>query len=296
MENDQLKSLFDRISIWKKGDQRAPHKPLLILYALSRSLQSNERLIPYTEIDEKLRQLLIDFGPYRKSYHPEYPFWRLQNDGIWEVANADQVTLRKSRSDANKSELIKYNVSGGFNTGIFHHLSENPGVVADIAATILDEHFPASVHEDILQAIGMDLHLLLIRRKRRDPQFREKVLNAYEYQCAVCGFNVRVGNTLIALEAAHIKWHQAGGPDFETNGIALCTLHHKLFDRGAFTLSKDLAVQVSDRANGTAGFREWLMNFHGKAIRPPQRPNYYPNPKYIGWHFREVFQGEARYL
>lgn len=296
MQNDQVKTLFEQINIWKKGGQRAPHKPLLILYALSRSLQSNERLIPYNEIDEKLRKLLIDFGPFRKSYHPEYPFWRLQNDGIWEVANVDQVALRKSSSDAKKSELIKHHVSGGFNTEIFHHLSENPGLVAEIAASILEKHFPASVHEDILQAIGMDISHLLIRRKRRDPQFRDKVLIAYECQCAVCGFNVRMGNALIALEAAHIKWHQAGGPDFQNNGIALCTMHHKLFDRGAFTLSKELAVQVSDRVNGTAGFREWLMDFHGKAIRSPQRPTYCPDPKYIGWHAKEVFQGQARYL
>jgi putative restriction endonuclease len=296
MYNDQLKALFEQINIWKKGNQRAPHKPLLILYALSRSLQCNERLIPYTEIDEKLRQLLIDFGPFRKSYHPEYPFWRLQNDGIWEVANADRVALRKSGSDAKKSELIKHQISGGFSAEIFHHLTVNPVLVVDIAASILEEHFPASVHEDILQAIGMELSNPLIRKKRRDPQFRDKVLTAYEYQCAVCGFNVRVGNALIALEAAHIKWHQAGGPDLENNGIALCTLHHKLFDRGAFTLSKDFAVQVSNRANGTAGFREWLMDFHGKAIHPPQAPAYYPNQHYVDWHIREVFQGEGRYI
>ena len=37
----------------------------------------------------------------------------------------------------------------------------------------------------------------------------------------------------LGIEAAHIKWHQAGGPDTEDNGLALCTLHHKRFDRGA---------------------------------------------------------------
>jgi putative restriction endonuclease len=295
MRNDQIKTLFDQIAVWKKGGQRAPHKPLLILYALSLCLQKKDRLIPYTEIDEKLRQLLVEFGPTRKSYHPEYPFWRLQNDGVWELANADRVALRKGNSDAKKSELTKNHISGGFKAEIFDHFYRNPGLVANIATSILEEHFPSSVHEDILQAIGMDLSHLLMRRQR-DSQFRDKVLRAYEYQCAVCGFNVRLGNTLIALEAAHIKWHQAGGPDSENNGIALCTLHHKLFDRGAFTLSKDLAVQVSDRANGTAGFSEWLLDFHGKDIKPPQRPAYYPKQIYVDWHVREVFQGEARHI
>jgi putative restriction endonuclease len=74
------------------------------------------------------------------------------------------------------------------------------------------------------------------------------VLTAYQFQCAGCGFNVRVGDLLVFLEAAHIKWHQAGGPDSEANGVALCALHHKLFDRGAFTLSKDMKIQVSEKA------------------------------------------------
>ena len=70
---------------------------------------------------------------------------------------------------------------------------------------------------------------------------------------------MRLGRNPVALEAAHIKWRQAGGPDLEVNGLALCSLHHKLFDRGAFTLSNDLEILVSDDAHGTAGFQEWLM-------------------------------------
>ena len=100
----------------------------------------------------------------------------------------------------------------------------------------------------------------------------------------------------VALEAAHIRWHQAGGPDLEVNGLALCSLHYKLFDRGAFTLSNDLEVLVSDDANGTAGFHEWLMRFHGEKLNFPQREAYYPGENYTRWHVREVFKGEYREL
>jgi putative restriction endonuclease len=121
------------------------------------------------------------------------------------------------------------------------------------------------------------------------------VLRAYEYSCAVCGFDVRLGTMHVALEAAHIKWHQAGGPDEESNGLALCTLHHKLFDRGVFTLGDEMIVIVSENANGTKGFQEWVMAFHGRAIRPPQRPNYYPDNASVQWHVKEVFKGPGRY-
>ncbi len=281
--------------MWKRGGERAPHKPLLILFALSQCQRTNERFISYTEIDNKLRDLLIEFGPTRKSYHPEYPFWRLQNDGIWELANIENVTARKGSTDAKKSELLKYNVRGGFNIEIYNYLQLNQNIIPDLALSILEENFPSSIHEDILQAIGLDLELSEDIERKRDPYFRDKILNAYEYQCAVCGFNVRVGHSLVALEAAHIKWHQAGGPDTVENGVALCALHHKLFDRGAFTLTIDMKLQVSDRAHGTQGFEEWLMAFHGKEIKKPQRPSYYPEPQFVQWHLSEVFQGYGRH-
>ena len=293
MNKHHLKSLIKDITVWKRGTQRAPHKPLLLLYALACSLRNKDRFIPYTEIDKKLKQLLLDFGPSRKSYHPEYPFWRLQNDGIWELKDAENVRIISS-GDPRRGDLIAQNVSGGFIKDIFHMVTAHPEITTELATSILEANFPASIHEDILQAVGLDLEFKTPEKRKRDPYFRDRIIRAYEYQCAVCGFNVRVGNTLVALEAAHIKWHQAGGPDVEENGIALCALHHKLFDRGAFTVSPELRIEVSDRAHGTHGFDEWLYAFHGKSLSPPQRPNFYPEPEFVQWHVREVFQGVSR--
>ncbi|NLJ81412.1 MAG: hypothetical protein GX335_10370 [Firmicutes bacterium] len=60
-------------------------------------------------------------------------------------------------------------------------------------------------------------------------------MEAHECPWAVCGFNIRIGTSPVGLEASHIKWRQFSGPDLEINGLALCSLHHRLFDRGAFT-------------------------------------------------------------
>jgi putative restriction endonuclease len=294
MNKHHLQTLIQNITVWKQGAQRAPHKPLLLLYALARGQRNQERFIPYLEIDEKLKQLLMDFGPSRKNYNPEYPFWRLQNDDIWELKNARNVRINRS-GDARKIDLMTQKVGGGFTNEIFEHLKAYPETAVELAHAILEANFPSSIHEDILQAVGLESELEVSEKRKRDPYFRDRIIRAYEHQCAVCGFNVRVGNTLVALEAAHIKWHQAGGPDVEENGIALCALHHKLFDRGAFTVSPEWIIQVSDRAYGTQGFREWLTAFHGKPLRAPQRPDFYPKPRFVQWHVREVFQGEARY-
>lgn len=294
MNPEQLKQQVRQIVVWKRGEQRAPHKPLLLLYALGRLVNDDQRLIPYSDVDRDLRSLLMEFGPERTTCHTEYPFWRLKNDGIWELANSEHVETRKGHTDGKKSELLKYGVSGGFTTEVFQVLRRNPRLVSELAIEILSQHFPTTVFEDILDSVGLDIQFEQALRRKRDPGFRERILIAYEYRCAVCGYDLRMGSQHVALEAAHIKWHVAGGPDVESNGLALCSMHHKLFDLGAFTVGGDLALRVSQKANGTTGLSEWLMTFHGRPLRGTQSEKFRPSIEYLKWHLDEVFHGPVR--
>lgn len=288
MDANQLKDRIKNLSIWKKGDQRAPHKPLLILYALGRLQDNNYRFLPYHEVREKLTQLLKDFGPIRRSYHPEEPFVRLTTDGIWSLSSSREMVQISDRwLNANK-------ISAGFNDEAYSLLLKDKNLVREIAEIVLVSHFPETIHEDILTAVGLNIEYGSNNRVR-DPKFRDRILRAYEYSCAVCSFNVRLGYNLVAVEAAHIKWHQANGPDLEENGIALCSMHHKLFDRGVFTINRSKEIIVSEEAHGTSGFDEWLMRFHGTMVRSPIHPEYQPNYSYINWHIKEVFRGPGRY-
>jgi putative restriction endonuclease len=63
----------DKLNVWHRGDHRAPHKPLLLLLALSRFSQGEESL-PYAVLESPLTELLKEFSPSKSSYHPEYPF------------------------------------------------------------------------------------------------------------------------------------------------------------------------------------------------------------------------------
>ena len=204
------------------------------------------------------------------------------------------MALKKGADIPRVTELRSHDVRAEFSADVRAALAADPGLVAAIATRVLDRHFPDSLHSDILNAVGLTLETAATRRKR-DPAFRQRVLRAYEFRCAVCGFDVKLGTVPIALDAAHIRCHQAGGPETEDNGLALCVLHHKTFDLGAFTVSGGVLI-VSDQANGTAGFLEHLMAFHGKPIRAAQHPDWRPGPKHLEWHGREVFKGEARHL
>lgn len=288
MNQEELLDKIKRLSIWKQGNVRAPHKPLLILYALGQLQSQQTQMLPYSQVKTDLTNLLREFGPQRKSYHPEQPFVRLSNDGIWDI------TLPFEKNRFTSSLLLKHDIKGGFKRDIINLFNSNQPLIQQVSDFLLHEHFAESLHEDILQAVG--LTTVYVKRKQRDPRFREKILQAYEYSCAICGFNVRHGHRLVGVEAAHIKWHQAGGPDVEENGLALCTMHHKLFDQGVFTFSDEKEILVSKLAHGTHGFEDWLMRYHGKKVKSPIDPHYKPNEFYLHWHVKEVFKGPARYI
>ncbi len=294
---EDLRARFRELHVWQRRGRRAPHKCLLALWAIGRCLSGENRMAPYRLVDQRLGELLREFGPPRQNIHTEFPFWRLPRDGVWTLEGADRVTVTSS-GDAHKSALLRDNVHGGLPEPIYDLLRANRRLASEVARDLLAAHFPETRHDDILQAVGLDPEFAAgRRRKMRDPGFRTAVLRAYEHRCAVCGLDIRIGARTVALDAAHIQWHQAGGPDDVQNGIALCVLHHKLFDEGAFTLSPPSGggvVLVSEAAIGTAGFDEWLGRFHRQAVRPPIRTTYHPNARFLAWNVREVFQSPER--
>ena len=276
------------LNVWKRGSQRAVHKPLLLLYALSQYQKGHDRFFSYSEIDEPLKDLLIEFGPYRKYHHPEYPFWRLQNDGFWELKNHEKAKPRSSNSDAKKSELLKYNVAGGLTKKEFSEVTQNRAKLAQAIGDLLDDFFPETIHEDIIDRL--DITEYLERPHKREPNFRHKVLTAYGYKCAICGFDCRIGHTTIGLEAAHIKWHQARGPSSVDNGVAMCALHHKAYDRGVFTIDDDYFFIISNQAYGGKTYNDLLYSYSGKRISLPNSTESMPNQEYLRWHKSNIFR------
>ncbi len=285
---------FSRLRVWERGGQRAPHKPLLVLLVLGHWVRNERGPLRFTDIEKQLRDLLVEFGPTRRSYHPEFPFWYLRTDGVWTVAPDHGYAPRKGHTAPSARQLREADAAGQFTPSVRAELEQNAGLVSVVTRALLDAHFPPSVHEDIAAAVGLDVDAPVTVRTVRSRAFREAVLVAYRYSCAVCRVGVRLGHAPVGVEAAHIRWHASGGPDEVTNGLCLCSLHHKLFDRGALTLSPDgQHVWVSERANGRNVERA-LGRFHGRNLARPSRASQAPAPEFVSWHHKEVFQGRPR--
>lgn len=296
MTREQVVALFEGITRGRTaGGRRAPHKPLLLLYALARFADGEKRL-RYNEVETRVRGLIRDFGPAAASDRVHYPFWRLQGDRLWVV---EEPLVTNAAGDVRRTELVDRDSVGRFSDEVAEVFHAEPGLVGELLGRLLAREFTEAYDDEILTAIGFDPAAReTAPKRRRDPAFRRRVLEAYEYRCAVCGFSAHVGDAHVGLDAAHVKWHQYGGPDEVKNGLALCALHHRLLDRGAFTVaassSRERVVAVSEAARGNEGFERWMLAYHGRTIASPVRSEYRVAEPMTAWHAREVFKGRPR--
>jgi putative restriction endonuclease len=282
---------------WRRGGERAPHKPLLLLYALGRLQRTGSSRMAFAEAEGDLRRLLEEFGPPR-STSPGYPFHHLTTDGLWVVG-----TPAGAGSPGPNLGELRAGAIGELAADFAGDLEHDSRLFGSVVRAILDANFPATMHQDILDATGIalaseELAETTVRPKgqrRRDPAFRELVLRAYEYRCAVCGYDGQLLRESVGIDAAHVRWWAAAGPDEVANGIALCSLHHKLFDRGAIGLTADHGVAVSSHFLGRSPAAEALvLSLVGKPLLSPQAGQPRPHATHVAWHSREVFRTPAR--
>lgn len=281
---------------WSRGGVRAPHKPLLLLYALGRFQADAEGELRYTAVEADLKRLLAEYGPARVTT-PAYPFHHLVNDEVWEV----RTDRGPGSPGAAVTELRASGATGRLAAGLRAELRRRPSLLGRMARVLLDLHFPPSLHPDLCEAVGLELELAETdaltapERRQRDRRMREMVLTAYEYRCAFCGYDGMIGAVPVALEAAHVRWWAYDGPDEVENGLCLCSLHHKLFDKGVLGIGDGHRILVSQHFVGrSAAARDHVTALTGRPVIGPQPGARPVAAAHRGWHTSQVFKGSPR--
>ncbi|MDK1475477.1 HNH endonuclease [Streptomyces sp. 549] len=280
---------------WSRSGTRAPHKPLLFLYALGRYQQDGDGELRYSAVEEDLRRLLEEYGPPNRTT-PAYPFHHLVSDGVWEV----RTERGPGSPGTGVRELRAVGAAGRLAPELRAALRREPSLLGRMARVLLELNFPPSLHGDLCDLVGLDLEPaetgpLPTARRRRDPRMRELVLTAYEYQCAFCGFDGSMGAVSVGLEAAHVRWWAFGGPDDVDNGLCLCSLHHKLFDMGVLGIGEGQRILVSQRFVGRSpAARENVVSLAGRPLIGPQPGARTIASAHRSWHGEQVFHGSPR--
>ena len=127
-----------------------------------------------------------------------------------------------------------------------------------------------------------------VSRIVRDRIFRRIVLRAYSERCAISGLKLINGMGRAEVAAAHIRPVEANGPDIVSNGIALSSTVHWMFDRGLIGLSDELQILISRQANDPDSIRT-LVNKSGFALAP-ERLSERPHRHFLQWHRQYCFK------
>lgn len=118
--------------------------------------------------------------------------------------------------------------------------------------------------------------------------FRRTVIASYDMRCAVCQLALPA-----LLNASHIiPWHvDASRRADPTNGLSLCALHDRAFDRGLIAVDDGYRVLISPSLPEAGDCRLQTVGFaevEGTPLHLPRR--FAPDPVALEYHRRWVFR------
>ncbi|MGQ5649925.1 phosphorothioated DNA-binding restriction endonuclease [Streptomyces sp. EKR5.2] len=304
MAQDELMSTLSSLRQARIGPHRAPHKPLLVLWLLGRFVTSGSTAVTYDEAESPVSRLINDFGPAmtnpsQAKQRAAMPFVHLERT-LWDPR--DGVGQPIHSTDPARGAWLRAHGAHGRMRPDVERLLADPATLAMAARLLLQQHFTPALEAPICDAVGLEttsreVQALCVpdqrQRRARRPGFAEDVLNAYAYACAFCGFDGAVGRNPVGLEAAHVRWHSQDGPDEVDNGLALCSLHHTLFDLGVLGLGPDLRIQVSRRYVARSAAGRAVDALQGRYVAAPRPGHSALDAQYVDWHQRQVFKRPA---
>lgn len=127
---------------------------------------------------------------------------------------------------------------------------------------------------------------VLTRHRLGQGSFRLAVLDAYGSRCAITGTRMAP-----VLQAAHIRPYAAGGEHRVTNGLALRSDMHTLYDRGYIGVDPDYKLRVSPwlSEHFGNGVELYSREARGDVARLPDAVEERPERDALEWHMEQVF-------
>jgi putative restriction endonuclease len=121
------------------------------------------------------------------------------------------------------------------------------------------------------------------RARLHQARFRGRVLPAYNDRCSICRLREQR-----LLDAAHIVGDadQAGVASI-SNGLSMCSIHHRAFDQDLIGISPDYEVRVSERLlqDEDGPMLDLLKASHQATIDLPSRKTWRPDRDLLAVRF-----------
>lgn len=303
--------------------QRAPYKPFLLLSVMD--------LIAQHAIDTnhiRLNADLIDafdlywarvVGNGRES-NPEMPFNHLRSEGFWHLV--DEEGIEPDLTNVDRNEIFRrvrnQKLFARFDPELFAllHAPESRDSLRRVLIEqyIAPEARPTIVEVSRITGESFEYSRDLLNRTRgkfnlkeapavderyvsevRSTAFRRVVVDAYDHTCALCRIRIVTPEGRTAVAAAHIvPWSHSHNDD-PRNGLALCGLHHWIFDQGLIAVTPEHTIKVSPVLRLQEQHAAPVLALDGgKLFRPADRV-LWPASVALRWHMEHVFRPASPY-
>lgn len=204
--------------------------------------------------------------------------------GLRNASQSDQAIFEEFSSDwehlAFESEMASERIGvSGVGPSVGHNLSSSVAIPRQPGGHIETEEFALPSGATETQQ--------LVRVRLVQRFFRQAVVGSYGYRCAMCQLSIPD-----LLNASHIiPWSADVARRADpTNGLALCSLHDRAFDRGLLAVDADLRIAVSPRLlteSPSEVHEVALIRIAGKPLDLPNR--FSPDRLALAHHRENVF-------
>lgn len=301
----------------------APYKPILLLSVMD--------LMAQKVIDGNLIRLdanLIDafdlywtriLGDGRES-NPVMPFNHMRSEGFWHLVDVYGVELDLQKLDRNEIfRRVKNQVILARLDEELFALLQSSDSRDNLRRILIETYFAPDARSTIakvsrITSDSFEYSRDLLNRSRgrfslqespsldeiyvtdvRSTAFRRVVVEAYNHTCAVCRLRIVTPEGRTSVAAAHIvPWSHSHNDD-PRNGMALCGLHHWIFDQGLIGITSEYTIKTSPVLLLEGQYTEPISALDGIELYKPSERILWPARIALRWHLDNVFRPASPY-
>lgn len=313
---------IDRKPYWPETTYHwAPYKPLLLLSIMDLMAQHviDANLIRFdANLMDAFELYWTRIVETSRDSNPVMPFNHLRSEGFWHLV--DLYGNEPDLQHVDRNEIFRRIK----NHALFARLDEElftlmqfPDSRDDLRRILIETYFSPAIRPLIVEvshitANSFEYSRELLNRSRgrfslqeaptiderylgeaRSAAFRRVVVDAYQHTCAMCRIRIVTPEGRTTVAAAHIvPWSHSHNDD-PRNGMALCGLHHWIFDQGLISVTPDYALRVSPILVREEQHTGPILALEGNAIHKPSDRVLWPARVALRWHRENVFRGEG---
>jgi putative restriction endonuclease len=151
----------------------------------------------------------------------------------------------------------------------------------------LDEREPVQIADEVSRRYATRE----VKVRLHQGRFRAIVLPAYRERCAICRLK-----EIRLLDAAHITGDALdAGSAAVSNGLSLCTIHHRAFDQDLVGVTPDFVVRVSPRLldEDDGPMLDLLKQFHETGLNVPVKAQHQPDRERLAARYTRFLSASA---